>query len=128
VKEGALELIPLHTEFIKTVLTIFPKYVLAAAMSMMNAVMTHVQCVAHQLTVLFQWMILWTILWTIRLDSEGSEGSAEVDSVDLVDLVDLADADLVTLMTSVDVDSDFFHFSRFSHSSLSITIDGFEKE
>ncbi|GMB00872.1 hypothetical protein PIPA1_36710 [Pelosinus sp. IPA-1] len=51
--------------------------------------------------------------------------------VDSVVLVILADADLVglvTLMTSVDVDLDFSHSSHFSHSSLSVTFDGFDKE
>lgn len=116
VKEGALGPIPQHTEFIRTVLMKFAKYVLAVAMSMMNAIMKHVQCVAHQLTALFQW-----ILWTIPLDSEGSADL--VDSVGLVDLVTL-----MNLVNSVDVDLDFSHFSHFSHSSVSVAFDGFEKE
>ncbi|MCC5468128.1 hypothetical protein LMF89_22590 [Pelosinus sp. Bkl1] len=48
VREGVLEPISLNTEFIRTVLTIFAKCVLAVAMSMMTAVMTSVQCVVYQ--------------------------------------------------------------------------------
>lgn len=108
VREGALEHIPQHTEFIKTVLTIFAKYVLAAVMSTTIAIITNVQCVARR-QMLLQWIILWTILLN-------SEGLAEVASEDLGDLGDLAGS--VDLGDSVDIDLDFFPFF--------LSVDGFK--